>query len=168
MAQILFPFFKHSLLSNNIYNIYKGKSGDEIMQKKWDDDCCAEDNVKIWDCWVLPVSCWAIRSQRSRFRTDQRVPYTEWWPLPTSKHTHTETQRQREECPSLHHLLIKRQQLWWWELISWKSLFPGPWREKGKCLYPCFKEHKALLVNTKWLWHQHGAQRLWLQHCLIP
>lgn len=74
--------------------------------------------------YALPVFCWATRSQRFHFHTVQQVPYTEWWPLPTSKHR----RRQEKKWPSLHHLLINRQKLTWWKFIWWNSLFRGLWR----------------------------------------
>ena len=68
--------------------------------------------MKVWESRALPVSRWVTRSQRSRSRTVPPVPYTEWWPLPTSK-THTDTHRRRRNRSvlQLHQLLKGGQQL---------------------------------------------------------
>lgn len=151
-------------IGTSIISIKKTQSRrlrEENTEKMWDRDYCAEDLQKVWDSHVLPVSCWVTRSQRSRFRTAQLVPYTEWWPLPTSKHTYTHTQGKKEVSfitPSANksaasvvvgiHLV---------KISVSRSLESG-----GKCLYHCFREHKTLTENTKSMWHQHTAQRLWL------
>lgn len=72
--------------------------------------CYSERRTSLWRVWthttsvarrevctttklesqVLPVFCWAIRSQRSHFHIVQLVPCTVWSLLPTSRHTNTQ------------------------------------------------------------------------------